>query len=395
MNTTDTIHDKSVIYIFHTECIFPRGGEKYLFELLRRFSRKNKIILCVQAISPYWEEKYRSIHIPIRIFWKPMHFYWILLPVFLLKNFLEYRKRIKNNIIVATNFPISLLAVLLSNKTVIHCFEPLPIFYDNVRIQSLPAFSRMCVLFSKKIYAWLDSYAIKKCSLLTTLNLSVEKHIISTYDRKCDGYLSNGIDSHLFAMKSFKNKKNKTYVIGHSTDYTVFKGTDSFLRSLPLLTKKFPNLSVIITESMTDPEMKNLYKKFVKDHSLSGNVSFVGTLTEKQLVSFYQKIDVYCYTGSPDCAASSTASLSVLEAESCGTPVVRTIGDYEEIIDGKTGYYCNPKIPEDICEKTTTLLNLPLSKQANMGNACRKYVKEKFSWDKTSATLSSLIKKLE
>jgi glycosyltransferase involved in cell wall biosynthesis len=386
---------KSIIYIFHTECIFLRGGEKYLFELLRRFSLSHRVVLCVQAISPYWSKKYKSIDVPVRVFWKPARFYWILLPVFLLINFLAYRKIISNNIIVATNFPVSLLAVLLSKKTIIHCFEPLPIFYDAVRIRSLPWFSRLCVRFSKSVYAWLDSYAIRKCSLLTTLSISVEAYIVSTYGRNCDGYLSNGIDSGLFAIKSFKRKNVNNYVIGHSTDYTVFKGTDRFLKALPLLVRQFPYLSVLITESMTDPGIKNSYRKFVAENDLSSHVTFMGTLDEKRLVSFYQKIDVYCYTGSPDCAGGSTASLSVLESESCGTPVVRSVGDFEEIIDGTTGYYCDPNDPEDISQKTGTLLHLSLPQKRRVGKACRKYVKQKFSWDKTSQTLGSLIKMLE
>lgn len=382
---------KQKIYVFQTESILTRGGEKYLYEILKRLNNNYEVILFLQKVSPYWKMLYKKEEIPVKLLWQPPKFYWILLPITLFINWLKLKRKIKkNDFVFATNFPLSFLAILLSRKTICHCFEPLAIFYDPIIIRQRSYFSRFCITIARFLYSGLDKFAIKNCYVLTTLNKEVENHILKTYKCKPNYYLKNAVDVNFF-KPNFTKKQHNEIIIGHSTDYTPFKGTKNFLEIVKILVKKIPNLKVEITESMVYEDIKNQYINFVKKNNLEKNVKFIGNLSEKKMVEFYQKIDAFCYTGSPLCAGGSTASLSVLEAEACGTIVFRSIGNNDEIKNKLTGYYIDPN--KHLASSRIILKHFLLSKKKRleMSTNAYKYVGNNFSWNATAKKLQNII----
>ena len=380
---------------FTRKAFILEGGEKYLFELFKRVSKTYNVIIYFESISPAWRKLYEDIGIEIRHFWKPKRFYWLLLPFTLLVNAVMLKQHIhKTDIIYATNFPVNLLAMLLSKRTICHCFEPLAIFYDPIRINSLPLFSRICVSVAKFLYATADHYAINHSTVLTTLNVSVEKHIIHTYGRRPDTYIPNGVDASVFKPKKTK-RKSQICIMGHSTDYTVFKGTSNLLAALNIVKNKTNNFQVLISESITDASVRRRYLQYIKQHNLRKYIRFIGNLTEKQLVRFYQSIDVFCYAGSPDCAGGSTASLSVVEAQACGTPVIRSTGNDDEIIHNKTGYYVNPNDPVAFAHKIIKFIKLSKASKSRLRHTSVQHVKKHFQWSVSSSRLVHIVKSLE
>ncbi len=387
---------KETIWIFHTESIYSRGGEKYLYEILKRLAAKYTIVLFLQRVSVQWQETYEREGIIVKTFWVPPRFYWLLLPVTLCINFFKLRTQYdKAYTIFATNFPVNLLAVLLSPKTIIHCFEPLAIFYDPIRVASLPWFSRLSVMVAGILYRWLDKYAVRNCAILTTLNSSVQKHIIDTYDREPDHFIQNGIDTDYFAPKRKRIKAVDPYLIGHSTDYTVFKGTSLLIEALPLVVRGTSKpFEVHVTESIYDERVHKEYLEELKKKKIADYVRFVGNLSEQNMVKFYQGIDVFCYLGSPMCPGGSTASLSVLEAQSCGTPVLRTTGADDEIIHGKSGYLIDEYTPQAVANAICMFLQLPTLKKTMLGKEARNYIRSAFSWDKSAEKLDTVFQML-
>jgi len=376
------------IFVFHTECVYSRGGEKYLFQLLKRLSTDFDVELHVQAVSNYWRGQYEKENITVTTLWKPSRFYWALLPLFIVVNWWQLRARITSqDVIFATNFPLNYLGTLLTKKTISHCFEPIAIFYDPITIESVPPFSRFCIKVAKILYSSFDKRAIKQTRILTTLNTEVEKHILSVYHRKPDAFIANGVDTTFFHPAKKPSKNHLT--IGHSTDYTPFKGSENFLSIITILAKKLPNLKIIITESMVYPNVKAAYLKYIKKHRLSSKITFIGNLNETQLVEFYSGLDVFCYTGSPLCAGGSTASLSVLESQACGTPVVRSTGNTDEIVEGKTGFYIDPFDHQAAAATIFRMLNT--SQRSMMRRQARAHAQESFSWDNSAKQLKTLI----
>jgi glycosyltransferase involved in cell wall biosynthesis len=190
------------------------------------------------------------------------------------------------------------------------------------------------------------------------------------------------------------------FTIGHSTDYTVFKGTQDFLAILARLKELRVPFRAVISESIADPITKRAYEDFIKTHNLSRDVTFVGTLSETGLVSFYRHLDVFVFTGSPEGSGAALASLSVLEAAACGVPVVRSIGDDGEVREGVTGYYINPHKALKAAKTIAKLLHMAPNERQRMRRAARAHVVRAYGWDasatllqKEIARLSSLTKK--
>ncbi len=383
---------KQTLFVFHTECMYTRGGEKYLFEILKRLAARYTITLYVHAINAYWYGLFAEHGIRVKLLWTPRRFYWLLLPVTLLVNVVGLRREIaKHALVIATNFPVNTIAVSLSDRTICHCFEPLGVFYDARRIASLPLFSRISISVAKFFYAPLDKQTVRKSAVLTTLNPSVTPHIQAVYQRTPDIYVPNGIDATFFTPRALGQKRRR-FTIGHSTDYTVFKGTEKFIAGLAMLKHK-TRYRVTISETRYDGAVRKDYEKQIRELGLTGVVRFVGNLTESQLLTFYRSCDVFCYTGSPHSAGGATASLSVLEAQACGIPIIRSIGNTDEIVQDKTGFYINPDDPADIARNIMKLSDNTAVRQA-MGKEARRHILTNHGWDRSVRRLHMALRLL-
>lgn len=385
------------LHVLHTESIYSRGGEKYLFELLKRVEKTHDITLYLHRISPHWLARYNDANIRVVLLWTPPRLFWLLLPFTLIVNFFELKKTIKKtDVLFATNFPMNFLSVIISNKAICHCFEPLAIFYDPIRVSSLSPFPRFCVAVAKYFYAPMDKWAYARSAVLTALGPSVEPYIIETYGRKPDIHLRNGVDCQFFSDAGNKRHcPGRPFILGHSTDYTIFKGTEDFLAIVAFLKKCGHVVEARISESIPDQEVKKKYLRHIKQWGIADAVKFVGNVSERDLPKYYRSLDVFVYTGSPECAGGSTASLSVLEAQSCGTPVIRSRGDDHEIIDGVTGYYIDPHNHKESGKILAKALRLSKNDKNKMRAASRKYIYSRFDWDTTKNILVQAIQQLE
>ncbi len=383
-------------HVLHTESVYSRGGEKYLYELLLRIAKTQRVHLYLHAISPKWKRLYKRAGISVTQLWRPPRLFWLLLPVTLLINFLELKRVLKqNSVVFATNFPMNFLGVLISNHTICHCFEPLAIFYDPVRVASLSKFSQLCVAVAKFLYAPLDIWAYNTTSVLTALAPSVVPYILETYKRNPDIFLPNGVDTRFFSPKPKKwGGAGSVLTIGHSTDYTIFKGTENFLAILASLSRSTVPFVAYISESIADPQIKKQYESYIQKNHLSGVVHFVGNIDESRLADYYRSLDVFVYTGSMVSAGGSTASLSVLEAQACSTPVIRSRGDDQEIQEGITGFYINPRNHKHASSVMQKFYMLSTKEKSAMRKSARKYVCDRFSWDATGRVLLATAKNL-
>ena len=87
-----------------------------------------------------------------------------------------------------------------------------------------------------------------------------------------------------------------------------------------------------------------------------------------------------------------STSISGLEAMACGLAIVGTnIGGIPQIIEnGKNGFLCKPKNPEDLAKKILkALTNLK-----KFGKESRKIVVKEYSWKKRTNELINIYKKL-
>lgn len=382
------------LVVLHTEFLASRGGEKYFYELIRRVSKKYAVSVYVENISPYWIKQFNKLHINVYKLWRFPCCYWILLPITFLVNFFRLRKRVEEgSVVFATSFPLNYLAVLLSKKTIVLCSEPLSIFYDGVRIRTMSLRAKFFVTVARVLYQAFDMYAIHHASILATLNAHVASYIKNTYQRNPDIYVPNGVDGHFFSPIKRHSARNR-FILLHSTDYTVLKGTELLIRSVVEVVRRYSDIEIYISESISNAVEKEKYTSLVRSLHLEGIIRFVGTIPEKQLPSFYRSGDVYCYLGSPYCGGGSTASLSVIEAQACGIPVLRSLGGDGEIVDQKTGYYIRDYSERGVARAIMRFLCLPQSKKCALSLAARQHSIKEYSWDKTTNTLVKAINTL-
>lgn len=391
---------KTTVHIIVWNVFGHTGGSRYLFEVCKRLVRYYNVRLYVENFTPNWKRDFSSVGVPLILLSQPSLSHYIrTFPFYMTKNLFLLRKYIgKKDIVLAVSFPYTTMATLLSKKVIHLCFEPPPHLYDDeyVKAEFLPAAQRAFKRFGA-LFRFIDFYGVKSAKKLIAFNPSVGVAITRVYGRIPDAYTSLGVDTNHFSPSkpALFTRKRGEFIISHSTDYTITKGTNFLLRALPLVLKKRQKVRLYISDSVKNNESRKRLLEFVTTHHLKDRVRFVGTVPYAQLPSFYRSSDVFCFTGSPLCIGSTQASLSVLEAQACGTPVIRSIGNSDEVIYGQTGYLINPLDTKSLVKTILKIASLTAEERKLMGERARSHVKENYKWDDVARCIHQVIDQLD
>jgi len=198
--------------------------------------------------------------------------------------------------------------------------------------------------------------------------------------KKCDlpkAVIPNGVDFEKFnpqmpKIKKFRGEKINILFVGRIEER---KGLIYLIKAYQVLTKKFPNLRLII---IGEGELKTQCQAFVKDHNLK-EVYFEGEKTGKELVSYFTSSDIFC---APSIYGESFG-IVLLEAMACELPMVAFANrGYKTLLKGKRNekFLARPKSYTDLAKKLEILIkNKNLRRE--MGKWGRKEAK-KYSWSK-------------
>jgi glycosyltransferase involved in cell wall biosynthesis len=179
---------------------------------------------------------------------------------------------------------------------------------------------------------------------------------------------------------------DRPQLIGYIGRLSEEKGIQNFVLALPQILKNQKNLRVIIGG---DGGLKESIKTSLVAEKLTDRVDLPGWISHDDLPQYlnqFQLLVLPSYTeGLPNI---------VLEALSCGTPVLATpVGAISDIIkDGETGFIMRNNSPECIAENIIRALNFPnLGKITENG---RWFVEENFTFERTKENWKNLIKNL-
>jgi len=164
------------------------------------------------------------------------------------------------------------------------------------------------------------------------------------------------------------------------------------IRALAKLREDFPNLHYLICG-----DGDNLWKikSLVKEYGVEDRVIFLGSVTDSQLVKYYQACDLFVMPN-VSLAEGDTEGLGMvfLEAAASEKPVIagKAGGAPETLINGKTGFVVNGQNCSEIAEKVASLLRNPQS-AIEMGRQGRKMVAERFNWKRQASLMESVFMK--
>ncbi len=119
----------------------------------------------------------------------------------------------------------------------------------------------------------------------------------------------------------------------------------------------------------------------VRAAGLEGRVHFLGHVPHEELPRWLALSDVLVAPS----FASETFGIALVEAQSCGVPVVASrFGGFPEVVrDGETGLLVPPQDPHALAQALRELLSDPLRRR-EMGQAGRRWVHEHFHWSRVA-----------
>jgi len=191
--------------------------------------------------------------------------------------------------------------------------------------------------------------------------------------------IPNGVDLERFnpkvpKIKKFSDGRINILFVGRIEER---KGLIYLLRAYQILTKKFPNLRLII---IGEGELKTECQAFVKNRNLK-EIYFEGEKIGKELVSYLTSSDIFC---APSIYGESFG-IVLLEGMACELPIVAFANrGYKALLKGKRNekFLARPKNYKDLAKKLEILIkNKNLRKE--MGKWGRKEAR-KYSWSRVA-----------
>jgi glycosyltransferase involved in cell wall biosynthesis len=200
--------------------------------------------------------------------------------------------------------------------------------------------------------------------------------------------LPNGVDTTTFSPLGEKTRDLVLYVGRITFD----KGIHILLKSL-LHIKSRIHLVLIGSHN---PNFDNSYFRLVlktiddENRKQFHRITYLGELEQAEIVSWYRRASVFVLP-----SLREAFPMTILEALSCGTPVVSTsVGGIPEIVKpGQNGILVHPNNPLELAAGIEYLLgDVAVSKQ--YGSAGMNYVREHFSLERVVERLVGIYSEL-
>ncbi|MFC2052215.1 glycosyltransferase family 4 protein [Chloroflexota bacterium] len=282
----------------------------------------------------------------------------------------------------------SLLKSIGNEFDVIHGHSPL-IPAPRCNVPNVLTFHTTCKQEARTFYEIKDFYSlymrrlikfhiqnefdcIKLANSITAVGSGVAKELAAEYGLNSSrvAVIRNGVNTNIFTPK-FDREGVKILFTGR---LVYRKGLVDLIKSAEYICKEYPSASFTI---IGDGPLRPTLEKMAHELHLEDNFSFLGFLPREELIHYYQNETVYVlpayYEGLPT---------TVLEAMSCGMPVVATDipGPADAVVNGETGFLVPPQEPKLLADCVLKLLGDKNLRQ-KMGKAGRERVEKQFTWD--------------
>jgi glycosyltransferase involved in cell wall biosynthesis len=179
--------------------------------------------------------------------------------------------------------------------------------------------------------------------------------------------IRNGVDAELFSPPD-KGKDNGTIDFVYVGRLSLDKGVNILLDAFSQYHRENPDSRLTL---IGDGMLKNRIVNAVDDDS----ITWIGALNHSKIPAVLQKMDAFVIPQN-----IGGLGLSVMEAMSCGLPVITTaIGETVQLLGKDEGILVRPHSVSDVVDAMRVLgddKNLRIS----MGKKCRQKVEDQYSW---------------
>ena len=149
----------------------------------------------------------------------------------------------------------------------------------------------LTILFRKSNFLICDSKRLVKKS--SELGMNNKNYMISMF----------GVDTDLYQKSRNIFSQEVTYIVGSNRNLEEIYDVKTLLKAAELICKTRNDINFYIAGNGL---LRESYTKFVKQKNLTSNVKFFGQLNKKEMLDFYNKIDIYISTSLSDGGLASS-----------------------------------------------------------------------------------------
>jgi len=193
----------------------------------------------------------------------------------------------------------------------------------------------------------------------------------------------NGVDTHIFTPRTHQ-RNDGTMDFIYVGRLSVDKGVHIVIEAFRAYHKENPMSRLTLIGD-------GLVRSMLTGHEQNRSIRWLGNIDHDLVPSFLKEADVFVV---PMSIGPLTASISVLEAMSCGLPLITTnVADADRILSPSEGILVEPECVPAVVDAMRVLAqdeNLRLS----MGQRCREKILREHSWERQIGLIEDVYRRV-
>lgn len=171
-------------------------------------------------------------------------------------------------------------------------------------------------------------------------------------------------------------------VVGKIARLFELKGHDCLVKAAARVVQVMPNVRFLL---VGDGNLRQSLEAMIAERGLQRHFIFTGLVSPGEVCRYAAQMDVLAHL-----SLREGLPRTAVQALACAVPVVAypLDGTPEVVIDGETGFLCEPEQVEQVADRLLTLLrDEPLRRR--LGRQGQELVKERFAWQRMADILES------
>jgi glycosyltransferase involved in cell wall biosynthesis len=191
----------------------------------------------------------------------------------------------------------------------------------------------------------------------------------------------NGVDTDLFTPCS-DDERDEIVDFVYVGRLSVDKGVHILLDAFREFHRENPSTRLTLVGD-------GLLKGQLDDTDTNGSIRWLGALQHKRVPSVLKKADIFVIPQN-----IGGLGLSVIEAMSCGLPVITTsIGETTRLLESREGILVKPENKDAVID-AMRLLASDENLRSEMGNRCREKIVKNYSWSNRITQIEAVYEKM-